>query len=719
MHLDLPHVLMPGSLLHGTTLQCRLGHRSLSLRAPQAVLRSLYEFDGSLSPRQWLDACIKRKWDIDAATGLLTALIDHKILVCVHDVPRLLWSYVANPRSMGNAPAPALVNELVTSAQQRLAPPERPDILTLDSDSSVEPLHLLLRKRISKRHFGESVLPAKTLTAMLWASVGIVGDGDRLRTVSPSAGALYPLRHYYVNLRPTGTLPQGAYALSASEGGRLHYTPLDSDLSHIEAAFSSPELLTHAQGVLVIAADFAASAKKYGPRALSYVPLEAGHAAQNVLLAAAACDCHAVEVGGFMEDDLASLLSVDDSIVPVTTVILGSSGTSQSMEAAGEFEWVDARDAEGSRTFFLCRARLQADHPWSWGRDTSPARARLKATMESRERAALCQPRGLVSACQRDLPEALTPSTFIRYQAAQYRRPDFPYFPFDPEMAYLWKAARNILDDKPCFMLADLIYLEEGLAAYSRALPYTSANTSGAAAHDSVEVALENATLELIERDAFMRVWLGASACAINEASLPINLQTRLKRLRDAGVRVEIRDIGHAYCPVAFCYAQSEDRHFTRVSCCANYKFASAMDHALMELESQVFISLHHAAPAPIRPDQVREAADHATLYGQKAHYRKADFLISNTQYTPSARRLANNWGDLTRLLREDGQPLIAVDLSDGTPFHTPTVKAFIPGLIPLKFGAGNEPAGHPAYRHLREKNGSLTRRLGLPHPFN
>ncbi|WZB69017.1 hypothetical protein WJ968_20015 [Achromobacter xylosoxidans] len=76
----------------------------------------------------------------------------------------------------------------------------------------------------------------------------VVDDEDRLRTVTPSAGALYPLRHYYLNLRATGTLSPGAYALSASGEGRLHYSLINADLTTLEAAFSSPDLLNNAQG---------------------------------------------------------------------------------------------------------------------------------------------------------------------------------------------------------------------------------------------------------------------------------------------------------------------------------------------------------------------------------------------------------------------------------------------------------------------------------------
>ncbi|MGV2895790.1 YcaO-like family protein [Achromobacter sp. AGC78] len=719
MQLDLPHVLMPGSLLHGATLQCRLGNRSLSLRAPRAVLRSLYAFDGSLTPRQWLDACAKRHWDTSAAAGLLYALVDCKILVCVHDLARQLWSHAENPRSMGGVPTTDTVLELVEAAQRRLATPAPPSSITFNSDRRAEPLHRLLRARVSSRAFGCAPIPPPTLTALLWAAAGVVGEEDRLRATTPSAGALYPLRHYYVNLRTTGDLAPGVYELCAGKPGQLHYVQCHSDLTQLDAAFSTPNLLAHAQGILVVCGDFAQSASKYGPRALSYVPLEAGHAAQNVLLAAAACDCHAVEIGGFIEQDLAALLRCEPSFVPITTVALGSTAPSRDTHDASEFEWVDVRDADGHRPFFLCRARAAPMHPWSWGRDLEPKHARLKATMESHERAALWQPRDLIRARFHDLTGAVDPTTILAYDAAQYRRSNFPYRPFDPTAQYLWKAARNVLNGSPCFVLADLVYLEEGLAGLLRPPPYTSANTSGAASHLSFEAALENAALELIERDAFMRLWLGAGAKEVNEAQLPDELKARIARLRALGVTVALRDIGHAYCHVAFCHAQSGSLHFTRVSSCAAYNFNSAMEHALMELESQVLISLHNPPPAPIRASQVRQAEDHAALYGQKAHFRKADFLTANIRVSPEPQRLAHDWAHLTRLLLDDGQQLIVVDLTDGAPTQTPSVKAFIPGLIPIKFGAGNEPGGHSAYQLLRQKFATPDRVRGFPHPFN
>ncbi len=724
MQLDLPYVLMPGSLLHGDRLQCRLPARTLSLNAPARVLRALHEFDGTLTPRQWLQRRQREQWHADSVSGLLQTLMDEGALVSVHDAPRHWWGHAENPRTLGEQPGAQVQRDLVAAAQDRLTAPPANDAISFDSGGPATALHALLSRRASRRGFGDALIDVRILTSILWAAAGIVADADGARRTSPSAGALYPLQYFYVNLRPTGAAPAtsalttGAYRLAAGTTGRLHFEPINADLPRSCAAFSSPQLLDRAQGVLVIAADFSVSAAKYGPRALSYVPLEAGHAAQNALLAATACDCHAVEIGGFIESELGRLLHLPATTVPITTVFIGSACTPPNAPVEGDFDWVDLQTASEA-PFSLCRARLDPSHPWSWGRDTQPAAARLKATMESRERAALLRPQGLVAARRQDLAGAVHPADVLRYRASQYRRRTFPYRPFDETATYWWKAAHDVFADSPCHMLADLVYLEDALAGLARPSAYTSGNTSGVASHVSIDAALENAVLELIERDAFMRLWLGQPAHAVDETALPSALQARLRQLRSEGLRVELRSLSSPYCQVAFCFAQSAAQHFTRVASSAGYQLHPALDHALMELEAQVYVSRHPSAAAPLRAAQVQEAADHARLYSQKAYFRRADHLAAPPLAAACNDSTAPDWNGVLDRLRRDGQRLIAVDLSDGAPERTPTVRAFIPGLIPLKFGAGNAAEGHPAYQCTLRAAGAPGRRHAFPHPFN
>ncbi|WZB76115.1 YcaO-like family protein [Achromobacter insuavis] len=563
MHLDLPHVWMPGSLLRGDSLQCRLPARTLSLNAPARVLRALHEFDGTLAPRIWLQRREREGWHADSITSLLRKLIDEGALVSTLEAPRHWWSHAENPRFLGEQPDARTVHDLMQSAQRRLTASPMADAITIESSGPGGALRATVPARIPAG-FGGAPVDASTLTSILWAAAGIVADTEGVRATSPPQERSIPA--IFVNLRAAVTsngslspasegLPAGIYQLAAGFSGRLHFIPIDADLSYSCAAFSSPHLLDQAQGVLVIAGDFAVSAAKYGSRALSYLPLEAGHAAQNALLTAAASNCHAVEIGGFIERKLGRLLHLPATTVPLTTVFLGPPGPETPAE--GQFDWVELTEADDAG-FHLCRARQAPSHPWSWGRDTRPDRARLKALMESRERAALLRPRDLVMGRWRDIPGAVHPADVLCYSANQYRRLSFPYRRFDATAAYGWKAAQDIFADSPCFMLADLVYLEEALAGLERPPAYTSGNTSGVASHVSIEAALENAVLELIERDAFMRFWLGQRAYAVREQELPRALRIRLRRMRAEGLQVELRRLAS---PIARWHSVSRNRY--------------------------------------------------------------------------------------------------------------------------------------------------------------
>lgn len=148
-------------------------------------------------------------------------------------------------------------------------------------------LERAIRLRRSVREYRPDALPIATIGQLLWAGQGITSaDGKR---AAPSAGALYPLE---------------LYAVSPSQV--IHYLP---DGHRIEARATTDlrrELRTAAFGqahvaaapvVIVVAALADRTRRKYGSRASAFVEREAGHAAQNILLAGAALGLAAVPVG--------------------------------------------------------------------------------------------------------------------------------------------------------------------------------------------------------------------------------------------------------------------------------------------------------------------------------------------------------------------------------------------------------------------------------------
>jgi SagB-type dehydrogenase family enzyme len=89
------------------------------------------------------------------------------------------------------------------------------------------------------------------------------------------------------------------------------------------AAFDK-ESVSRAPAVFVIAAAFERTAARYGrDRAPRYVHLEAGHAAQNLLLQAAALGLGGVPIGAFRDDDVHAVLSLPAGQRPLYLLPVG------------------------------------------------------------------------------------------------------------------------------------------------------------------------------------------------------------------------------------------------------------------------------------------------------------------------------------------------------------------------------------------------------------
>lgn len=184
-----------------------------------------------------------------------------------------------------------------------------------DSDVSLE--QSLLERRSVREYSGEP-LTLEEVSQLLWAAQGIT-DAEGHRT-APSAGALYPLETYIVAGDVAG-LPTGIY----------HYLPEGHELELLaggdmrdelaEAALSQSAVRDGALSI-VITALYERTTGKYGERGIRYVHIEAGHAAQNICLQAAAMGLGLVTIGAFDDGDVAELLRrpADESplyVIPV------------------------------------------------------------------------------------------------------------------------------------------------------------------------------------------------------------------------------------------------------------------------------------------------------------------------------------------------------------------------------------------------------------------
>ncbi|MBV8479990.1 MAG: SagB/ThcOx family dehydrogenase [Actinobacteria bacterium] len=170
-----------------------------------------------------------------------------------------------------------------------------------------------LDRRRSSRTFGDGVIEVAALATILDAAYGL-RDGTR-RTV-PSGGALYPLE-LYVAARRVERIEAATYRYDPQRHGLELYTRGDP-WPALTGACPLDGLVDGGAAAILVRAVFGRTRFKYGQRGYRFALLEAGHAMQNAVLAAAALQVPALPLGGYYDarvDELVGADGVEESVV--------------------------------------------------------------------------------------------------------------------------------------------------------------------------------------------------------------------------------------------------------------------------------------------------------------------------------------------------------------------------------------------------------------------
>lgn len=249
----------------------------------------------------------------------------------------LVWeTYHENSKTSRNAPHPYYgrhpSDAEVVSAMLRFREVkpylDRPNVPLPTGSSVPGPIRDIMARRESARGFGTGPVAladvADVLRCAYWPTRDLRAEGfPRRFRASPSGGALYPLE-LFLWARDVAGLPSGLY----------HVDPLDDELDELRRdveltpAFVQADLVGSCAAMVLMAALFFRSTFKYGDRGYRFVLIEAGHVAQNALLAAQAAGLAAVPIGGYFDREVDAALGldgVDESVV--YTVALGPGRT--------------------------------------------------------------------------------------------------------------------------------------------------------------------------------------------------------------------------------------------------------------------------------------------------------------------------------------------------------------------------------------------------------
>ncbi len=186
-----------------------------------------------------------------------------------------------------------------------------PDRITLPTPVRIGGMSLneALATRRSIRSFAPTKLTDKEISQLLWAAQGVTDDkGHR---TAPSARAQYFL-HIYL----------------AEGDGFFEYVPEQHQLRRLDdkdlrARMSSQPAVTSAPVVFLITGEYERAGQANKTIGTRWVDLEAGHAAQNLLLQATALHLAAVPVGGIQPEQIMKVAPLPPDRSPIYLVPAG------------------------------------------------------------------------------------------------------------------------------------------------------------------------------------------------------------------------------------------------------------------------------------------------------------------------------------------------------------------------------------------------------------
>ncbi len=167
------------------------------------------------------------------------------------------------------------------------------------------------------RNFRSKPVAPSTITSIVQFSDGRAMDNSGFHRTNPSAGAMYPCQHFWI-MQNIQDIPNKVYRLQNHSN---HLSEIrDYEPYQLAACFLDDAYVTCA-AIQVIVCDISRSAKKYGPRALRFALVEAGHIVGLSIVQAEKLGVGSWEYGGYSDTELIEFLdtnSVSSTIAAVT-----------------------------------------------------------------------------------------------------------------------------------------------------------------------------------------------------------------------------------------------------------------------------------------------------------------------------------------------------------------------------------------------------------------
>jgi SagB-type dehydrogenase family enzyme len=215
----------------------------------------------------------------------------------------VLWA----AETAAKEPAAVPVKEAAAAAAPAKAETVKLPEPTLKGTVSVEEA---IAKRRSMRAWADAPVTMEQVSQLVWAAQGITDKASGHRS-APSAVAIYPLTLYVV-------MKDGAYKYVPAEHAleKVKDGDLRGDLTGQQQVASAPV-------AFVIAGDYDKMAKRFAKQAHTFTDFEAGCAAENLVIQAAAMGLGSLTAGGIDAAKTAAVLGCPANETVIIVIPVG------------------------------------------------------------------------------------------------------------------------------------------------------------------------------------------------------------------------------------------------------------------------------------------------------------------------------------------------------------------------------------------------------------
>lgn len=251
----------------------------------------------------------------------------------------------------------------------------------------------------------------------------------------------------------------------------------------------------------------------------------------------------------------------------------------------------------------------------------------------------------------------MDPKLFETFSDEQYNLSNFPYKKIKDYDDILWVDGVYVNENKSCLLPATFVYLynEEGFNKSS----YFEIS-SGLACHETLENAILNGILELIERDSFMLVWKRK----LKVKKIDINTITNskicdlLNQLKKNNIDIYILDISLDYdIPIILAIGINKiARPAISIGVSCSFSYDDAILKSISELiDSDLWYQkiLSEDKDNDIEESQINSLEDNGIYYFSHKNISKFDFLI-NDSYNVDYLYLKNKFSNISNLITID-----------------------------------------------------------------